>query len=63
VTPWLITTFAPAVGQRVIRFLLSLPRHPFGVAAATAGLMACGAGLGGAIFRRRFSGARGRPTS
>jgi hypothetical protein len=63
VTPWLITTFAPAVGQRVIRLLLSLPRHPFGVAAATAGLMATCAGVGVAMFRRRLSGARRESTS
>jgi hypothetical protein len=63
VTPWLITTFAPAVGQRVIRLLLSLPRHPFGVAAAMAGLMAASGGVGLALFRSRLSGARRGSTS
>jgi hypothetical protein len=58
VTPWLITTFAPAVGQRVIRFLLSLPRHPFGVAAAMAGLLATSAGVGVVMYLHRLSGAR-----
>jgi hypothetical protein len=62
VTPWLITTFAPAVGRRVIWFLLSLPRHRLGVAAATAGLMALFAGLGAAKLRRRLSTSRNGST-
>jgi hypothetical protein len=62
VTPWLITTFAPAVGRRMIWFLLSLPRHQVGVAAVTAGLVVTLAGLGLAMHRRRPSTSRSGST-
>ena len=62
-TPWLITTFAPAVGQRVIWILLSLPRHRLGVAAAMAGLVATCSGVGVAMHLRRLSDSRKGSTS
>jgi len=61
-TPWLITSFAPAVSRRVIWILLSLPRHRLGVAAAMAGLMGTCAGVGVAMHVR-LSGSRKGSTS
>jgi hypothetical protein len=62
-TPWLITSFAPAVSRRVIWILLSLPRHRIGVAAAMTGLMATCAGLGMIAHLRRPSTTRKGSTS
>ena len=54
-TPWLITSFAPAVAQRMILCLLWLARHQVGLSVLAASLTISAIGLGLAHRRRLFA--------